>query len=163
MSEFKSKWLNFPETHQTPSAKSDKRASGTSVTPLLRRSGEKNDSSVVNGAAVGIVEGREYEIDETSPHGLNRQPPPIGYGGFDLDEVAWAERWNDKMGVVDPIYRKLNCWMWLASYYIYLGDIEKARACRKEYHVLRHEDETITESCGLCEAHRISPLKSFEP
>jgi len=34
---------------------------------------------------------------------------------------------------------------------------------RNAYHVLRHEDETITETCGLCEAHGISPLDSFEP
>lgn len=101
-----------------------------------------------------IVDSREYElneIDEKSPPGLNCQPSPIGYGGFDLEEVARAERWNDKMSIVDPIYRKLNCYMWLASHYIYQDDMAKAHQARDLYHQLRHSDETITEQCGLCE------------
>ena len=125
----------------------------------------KNGSSVVSGSAVGTVEGREYElheVDEKSPNGLNRYPPPIGYGGYNLDEVAWAEQWNDRMGVADPIYRKLNCWMWLASSYLAEGNREMAIRARDEYHKLRHEDETITEECGLCKAHEISPLDSLE-
>jgi len=53
--------------------------------------------------------------------------------------------------------------MWLASSYVAAGDNELAIKARNEYHKIRHEDETITETCGLCEAHGISPLDSFKP
>jgi len=120
-----------------------------------------------------ILEWLGSQFPEEKPHLLehdtyglstiDRQPYPLGYGGFDLKEVAWALKWADRLHIEDPIYRKLHVLMWLASSYLSNGDKDMAIKARNEYHKLRHEDETITEACGLCEADRISPLESFEP
>ena len=69
--------------------------------------------SAIKANKDAIVEWLERQFEEQggpSLHAIYRRPPPIGYGGYDLTEVALAERRNDRMGVLDPIRRSLNCW-----------------------------------------------------
>lgn len=78
-------------------------------------------------------------------------PWPVGYGGLPAEEVARAEATNDRLGVTDPVDRRLNVMMWLWSHYRDKGDLEMARQMREAYHELRHADPNIQAICGLCE------------
>jgi hypothetical protein len=90
----------------------------------------------------------EYLQKHTS---LMDLPWPIGYGGLPADEVARGEASNDRLGVDDPVARRLNVLMWLWSHYRDQGDVEMASEMRQAYHELRHADKSLIELCGLCE------------
>lgn len=78
-------------------------------------------------------------------------PWPVGYGGLPVDQVIKAKAQNDRLGVKDPVDRRLNAMMWLWAHYRDRGESEMARQLRAAYRELRHADPSIQEICGLCE------------
>ena len=78
-------------------------------------------------------------------------PFPIGYGGLPTEEVARAEANNDRLGIADPVERRLNVLSWMRCYYRELGNVEMDQEMRDSYHELRHADPAIQQLCGLCE------------
>ena len=78
-------------------------------------------------------------------------PWPVGYGGLPADEVQSAESNNDRLGITDPVQRRLNVLSWMRCYYRDLGDIEMAQEMKEAYHELRHADPSIQAICGICQ------------
>ena len=78
-------------------------------------------------------------------------PFPLGYGGLPIEEVARAEAQNDRLGVNDPVGRKLNVLMWLWCHFRAQGETHLVSQIRDAYHELRHADPTMKAICGLCE------------
>ena len=85
-------------------------------------------------------------------------PFPLGYGGLPADEVARAEASTYRLGIVDPVNRRLNVLVWMRDYYRQLEDVEMAATLRDAYDELRHADPTIQALCGLCEYREDSAL-----
>ena len=78
-------------------------------------------------------------------------PWPLGYGGLPQEEVAKAERDNDRIGMTDKVDRRLNVLSWMRCYFRDRGDVEMAQEMKDTYHELRHADPSIQEICGICE------------
>lgn len=78
-------------------------------------------------------------------------PWPVGYGGLPADEVGRAEAHNDRLGVHDPVARRLNVLSWMRCHFRDRGDVEMAEQMRNAYHELRHADPRVQALCGLCE------------
>jgi hypothetical protein len=66
-------------------------------------------------------------------------PFQLGNGGLDAGEVAKAERSNDRLGVVDPVDRRLNVLVWLRQYYMEAGDTGMAAEVKAAYYSLRDD------------------------
>ena len=85
------------------------------------------------------VRKHKHELVEllSSDHGYRRRyrrciefvdlPWPVGYGGLPVDEVVKAEAQNDRLGVTDPVYRRLNVLSWMRCFYREKGEMEMAR------------------------------------
>ena len=78
-------------------------------------------------------------------------PFPVGYGGLPAEEVEQAEANNDRLGITDPVERKLNVLSWMRCSYRDRGDTKMAQEMKEEYHLLSHTDPKIQDICGICE------------
>ena len=78
----------------------------------------------------------------TAPKSIDL-PFPIGYGGLPAEEVAKAEFQNDRLGITDPVDRKLNVLIWFWCHYRDRGQADMMGQMKCAYWELRSADPSI--------------------
>jgi hypothetical protein len=86
-------------------------------------------------------------------------PFPIGNGGLDPAQVEMAERHNTRLGVVDPVERRLNVLFWLMQHYRQIGDTGMAGEVKAAYCSLRDADPDVVRLTCMGEMDEITLLK----
>jgi hypothetical protein len=70
-------------------------------------------------------------------------PFTLGNGDLDADEVARAEYHNARLGVLDPVQRRLNVLWWLYQHYQESGDTDTAMEVKAGYDALRNANPDL--------------------
>jgi hypothetical protein len=128
MSEFRSKWLNYPETSQNPPDRTDKRAFVGSVGSPNKRVGLKNSkNSRKSGSKTS------ENLCHVAPLDL---PFPLGYKGLPVRSVRAALAWCDAKEITDPIEVMWTVCVWVLDHFKmvkYLGPLyQKVRERERE-------------------------------
>jgi hypothetical protein len=87
------------------------------------------------------------------------QPFPLGNGGLDARQVDLAERHNTRLGVVDPVQRKLNVLWWLYQHYQEAGDTDLAAEVKGAYESLRGADPHVVRLARMGDLDQDALLK----
>jgi hypothetical protein len=161
MTEFSSKWQNFsPEGSGIAVSKVSKAPSETFDTSIAEGLSQKNSTACTCPKPVGPAgcgpdcpvcsacgytwhckacggcrqcasPGRKVKPEEVDP------PFPLGNGGLDSKQVEMADRHNTRLGVVDPVERRLNVLFWLMQHYREVGNSDMATQVKTAYKSLR--------------------------
>jgi hypothetical protein len=86
-------------------------------------------------------------------------PFPLGNGGLDPVQVEMAERHNTRLGVVDPLERRLNVLFWLMQHYQGIGDDEMAAEVKGAYYSLRNANPDVVRLVRVGELSEETLLK----
>jgi hypothetical protein len=86
-------------------------------------------------------------------------PFPIGNGGLDPVQVEMAERHNTRLGVVDPVERRLNVLFWLMQHYLETGDTDMVAQVKTAYYSLRDANPDVVRLVRIGELSEETLLK----
>jgi hypothetical protein len=86
-------------------------------------------------------------------------PFPIGNGGLDPVQVDMAEHYNTRLGVVDPVERRLNILFWLMQHYQGIGESKLADEVKAAYHSLRNANPDVVRLVRIGELSAETLLK----
>jgi hypothetical protein len=84
---------------------------------------------------------------------------PIGNGGLDPVQVEMAERSNMRLGVVDPVERRLNVLFWLLQHYQEIVDTGMAAQVKEAYYSLRNANPDVARLVRIGELAEENLLK----
>ena|SRR5918996_2588975 len=86
-------------------------------------------------------------------------PFPLGNGGLAPVQVEMADRHNTRLGVSDPVQRRLNVLFWLYQHYQESGDLDMAAEVKAAYYSLRDGNPDVVRLARMGEMDESTLLK----
>lgn len=93
------------------------------------------------------------------PGDIDLLPFPLGNGGLDPIQVEMVECHNTRLGVVDPVERRLNVLWWLHQYYQESGGTDLAAEVKAAYYQLRDGNPDVVALVRIGELSEETLLK----